>query len=216
MAFVVKMPRTRAQQDCHNERRRKAQSNGRKAIFSMEYIEIKYPEIYNEACKFFTVIDSKYPEKHDLRKTKEFLSFKESPELMKNMSSTELEPLLEIPLMSIDSRNTTSEQEIAHATDQIMEQSTPLRTVTAQTNEMTIDQEIPPVSLNEMTIDQEIPPVSLNDIDSNIIDQIIEQLRQDPDLDNAFNDLEQQIEFNELGQDLDIPELNLLEQELSW
>ena len=212
------MPRTRIQQDRHNERRRQAQSNARKAIFSLEYIQIKHPEIYNEACNFFTAINSKYPEKYDLRKTKEFLSFKQSPELVKNMTSTELEPLLEIPLISMHSRNTTvstseqeipPEQEIPHSIGQITEQlhqdpliSTRQRTVTAQTI--------------EMTTEQEIPRISINDIESDLIDQIIEQLRQDPDLANVFNDIEQRMEFDDLGQDLDMPELNLLEEELSW
>ena len=218
LAFIFKMPRSRAAQDRHNERRRKVKRNARKAIFSMEYIQIKYPEIYNEACNFFTVIDSKYPEKHDLRKTEEFLCFKKSPEMMKNMAFTELEPRLEIPLMSNGTRNTTvstseqeipPEQEIPHSTDQITEQlqqdpliSTPQRTVTTQTI--------------EMTIEQEIPPISINDIQSDMIDQIIEQLRQDPDLANVFNDIEQQIEFDQLGQDLELAELNLLEQEPWW
>ena len=212
LSFVFKMPRTRIQQDRHNERRRKIQSEGRKAIFSMDYIRIKYPEIHSEACEFFTVINAKYPEKRDLKKTHEFQCFKQSPELMKNTvftentvstentMSTELEPLLEIPLMANPNSNTTVstsvEQETLYATEQI------ISTCTTQTI--------------ETTTEQEIPPISINDIESDMIDQIIEQLRQDPDLSSVFDDIELQMEFDQLGEDLDIPELNLLEQEPRW
>ena len=68
----------------------------------------------------------------------------------------------------------------------------------------------------QITSEQESPPVSLNDIPSDMIDQIISQLRQDPDLKDVSNDIELQMEFDELGEDLDMPEMNLLEQELWW
>ena len=206
LSFVFKMPRTRIQQDRHNERRRKTKSEGRKAIFCMDYIRIKYPEIHSEACEFFTVINAKYPEKRDLKKTHEFQCFKQSPELMKNTVSTEntmsmeLEPLLEIPLMANPNSNTTVstsvEQETLYTTEQI------ISTCTTQTI--------------ETTTEEEIPLTSINDTESDMIDQIIEQLRQDPNLSSVFDDIELQVEFDQLGEDLDIPELNLLEQETRW
>ena len=68
----------------------------------------------------------------------------------------------------------------------------------------------------EITTEQEIEPITINDIPSEKINEIIEQLRQDPDLSDIFSSVEQQMEFEQLGMDLDIPELNLLEEELFW
>ena len=67
-----------------------------------------------------------------------------------------------------------------------------------------------------ITTEQEIDPITLNDIPDEKISEIIEQLRQDPDLKDIFTDIEQQIEFEQLGMDIDISEQNLLEDELFW
>ena len=47
-----------------------------------------------------------------------------------------------------------------------------------------------------------------------IIDHIINELRVDPDIQGIMDDIEQDIEFNQLGMDLDIPEVDPLEEEL--
>ena len=67
-----------------------------------------------------------------------------------------------------------------------------------------------------VTTEQEAPPISVGDIPVDMIDQIIEQLRQDPDLTEIFKDIDLQMEFEQLGEDLDIPPMNLLEDELLW
>ena len=67
-----------------------------------------------------------------------------------------------------------------------------------------------------ITTEQEIDPITLNDIPDEKISEIIEQLRQDPDLKDIFTDIEQQIEFDQLGMDIDVSEQNLLEEELFW
>ena len=66
-----------------------------------------------------------------------------------------------------------------------------------------------------LTTEQEAPPISVGDIPVDMIDQIIEQLRQDPALTEIFKDIDLQMEFEQLGEDLDIPP-NLLEEELLW
>ena len=68
----------------------------------------------------------------------------------------------------------------------------------------------------DITTIQETDLVTLNDIPDEKINEIIEQLRRDPDLKDIFTTIEQQIEFEELGMDLEIPELNSLEDELLW
>ena len=56
------------------------------------------------------------------------------------------------------------------------------------------------------------------EIDPEMFEKIINELRADPDLQNIFSDVEKQVEFEELGMDLDIPEdCNMLETELeNW
>ena len=75
-------------------------------------------------------------------------------------------------------------------------------TVTTQTIEINTEEEI---------ID---PCITLDDIASEKVDQLINELRNDPDLKDIFRDIEEQMEFEELGMDIDLPEQNLLEDEL--
>ena len=44
----------------------------RQAAFVQEYVETKYHAIYDEVMKFYKSLNVSYPEKYDLRKTKEF------------------------------------------------------------------------------------------------------------------------------------------------
>ena len=352
LSFIFKMPRSRIQQDRHNERRRQAKSKARQAVFAMDFIQIKHPEIYNEAYEFFTLIDSRYPGKYDLRKTNEFLCFKqlfqgkaskngkgtlyfdiktatvtlshsESPPVETIMPGHSESPPVETitsghsespPVETITSGHSESPStetshsespsvetshcenpfmetshsesppmetshsespsvetshcenpfmetshsesppmetshsespsvETSHCENPFMEtshsESPPMETShseSPQTTETMLSArkqleprlEIPLISTQQarkatvttqtvqITTEQEMPLISFDDIESDTIDQIIEQLRQDPDLTNIFNDIELQMEFDELGQDLDIPELDLLEQELWW
>ena len=187
------MPRTRVQQDQHNERRRIVKQEGRKAIFCMCYILARYPDIHDETCKFFTTVNDKYPGKQDLTKTHEFKQLKDEQGLVKN---TMLEPQLEIRLMSNNA-------------------------VVKPTNHPTTT-----------TTEEEIPPV-IDSMESEEIERIIDELRQDPDLASVFNDIQLppvsayttvestleeemydmdlQLDFQALGEDL--PELD---QELNW
>ena len=78
---------------------------------------------------------------------------------------------------------------------------------------------LPTVITETIEITQETEePLTLDDIPAEKIEEIINQLRQDPDLRNIFTDIEQQLEFEHLGMDIDIdiPEQNLLEDELLW
>ena len=50
----------------------------RKNTVITEYIKHKYNNIYHEALCFYDVLERQYPNKHDLRKTKEFCAWKET------------------------------------------------------------------------------------------------------------------------------------------
>ena len=68
----------------------------------------------------------------------------------------------------------------------------------------------------DITTEQEMPPVSIDEIPHEMIDEIIAQLREDPDLSDVFQDLDFQMEFDSLGEDIDLPETTALEQEPWW
>ena len=67
----------------------------------------------------------------------------------------------------------------------------------------------------EIVTEQTLEPLTLNDIPPERIEQLITELQQDPDIMGMFTDIQAQLEFEELGLDIDIPELNLLEDELA-
>ena len=85
------------------------------------------------------------------------------------------------------------------------EPQTPRPTVTSETL-YTITEEILEENTIQPTIFEELAP--------GMLDQIINELRQEPDLRDIFTDIEQQFEFEQLGMDIDISEDNTLENEL--
>ena len=116
--------RTREQQDAHNERRRIVNRQGRKAIVCMEYIKAKHPNIHDEACGFFDIINQRYPRKRDLTTTHEF-------NLIKNQRM--VEPQLNILLIPNSAITTTKTNHV---------------TTTEEIPPVTTTEEIPPVTTN--------------------------------------------------------------------
>ena len=55
-----------------NQLRRGQRTKMRQDSLSIEYIRLKYNDIYTEAIEFYNSVNKKYPEKYDLRKTEEF------------------------------------------------------------------------------------------------------------------------------------------------
>ena len=68
----------------------------------------------------------------------------------------------------------------------------------------------------DITTEQEMPPASIGEIPDKIVDEIIAQLRDDPDLCNMFQDVEFQMEFDSLGENFDLPETTGFEKEPWW
>ena len=216
------MPRTRVQQDQHNERRRRIKKEGRKAIFCMHYILSTYPEIHSKACEFFTTLNQRYPGKRDLTKTYEFNQLKDQQGLVKN--TTMLEPRLKIPLIPNNAVSaptndpTTTEEEIplfvemeSEEIERIIKelrQDPNLASAFDKFDNIELE-DVSAYTTIETTTVEEIPP--LIDTESQEIAKIVEEISEDPDLSSVFNDVEFQLEFDHLGEDL--PELD---QEIIW
>ena len=212
------MPRTREQQDQHNQRRRENKQKGRKTIFCMKYIKAKYPDIHDEACEFFNSVNQKYPGKRDLTKTHEFNQFKDQPGLMKN--TTMLEPRLEIPLIPnnpvpIPMNTTTQEEEISpfvgiesEEIERIIEELRQDPDLASTFDNIELKDVSAYTTIGTTTV-EEIPP--LNHTESQEIDKIVREICEDPLLSSTFNDMELQLDFQALGEDL--PELP---EEIIW
>ena len=262
LAFIFKMPqRTRAQQDKYNEQRQANKRKSRQALFTAEYIQTKYINVYEEATAFFNALNLLYPTKYDLRKTTEFREWKtvctygktSQQHQKRRRSYLDVENPPQISTCSqtqphADTERTRTEtQSPPHAdTERICTdtESPPRPPISPTPSSPTSSTESPPSSPTryndklqleiplldydackkqtvttqtlEIITEQEIQPITISDIPTERINEIIEQLRQDPDLRDIFSGVEEQFEFEQLGMDLDIPELNLLEDELFW
>ena len=223
------MPRTREAQNRHNELRRQSRGKARKAVFITDYIEVKYPEIFKEAEGLFNLLDTRYEDKHDLRKTNEFQCFKQIIEGKSSKNGKELYFDLETATVSVRKLESltveTATCESPPGQTAMECESLPPETATKQLEPILEIPLIPEQRAREATItsqtiqivtEQEIPPVSIDDIPTDMIDEIMSQLRQDPDLKSLFDDIQFQSEFDLLGEDLNLPELNPLEDEIFW
>ena len=56
-------------------------------------------------------------------------------------------------------------------------------------------------------------PSLLDELDPDLIQQIIDELNAEPDLNNIMTDIEQEIQFEELGMDID---LDIPEDIIAW
>ena len=267
LAFFVKMhTKTREQHIRGNEQRRYLRSLSRQALFIAEYIQIKYPGLYNEAACFFNAINTTYPTKPELRKTKEFREWKASmsgeepkrrkrpiqqylyvqttpePESPQPLSSNEPESPWPQPSdecespqpqasfefetqQSPESPQASFDPESPQASNEPENPQTPAEELTRYNDNMVLrihmlePPQKPPPTVTTQTIEtvttQEIlEPLTLDNIPPERIDELMAELRQDPDIQNMFSDIEAQLAFEQLGMDIDIPELNLLEDEL--
>ena len=73
--------------------------------------------------------------------------------------------------------------------------------------------------ITEEVMEEGVPfePSLCEEIDPEVLDKIINELRTEQDLQNIFTNIEQQIEFEQLGMNIDMSEDNRLEKELeNW
>ena len=174
------------------------------------YIELKHPEAYKEAASFYNLLNEKYPSKKDLRKTNEY-------EWLKAEIPGEITKKYYKRRKTYPSIKQNVFVEIHNPSDN-MQLIIPLMNHPAKTTEPPVEQTVEPPaeSIDKVaegetseriqdTIIEEgeiIIDASLNDeIPNDMIEEIINGLRQDPDLHSIF-------------EDIDIDESSPLEKEL--
>ena len=99
--------RTAEQQAKHNQRRRELKQHGREGIFTVKYLQVMHPQIYQEVNDFYNQLKEKYPKRFNHINTKEF------KELQKKAAkkTINLEPQLNICLMSSQNNEATITEE---------------------------------------------------------------------------------------------------------
>ena len=224
-----------------NDRRRERGAEIRQDTLMIQYIRVKHSAIYAEAVDFYDSINRKYPHKKDLRKTYEFKDFiangKEKPiEQVSDPPSPKALRLrfgerhiikdnhvmeLRIPLMSTKPVTTKIQEDTVTppVTTEIQED-----TVTTEIQEDTVTTEIiqegtvntvnteQPWLVDEI-IEDTMHPSLLDELDPDLIQQIIDELNAEPDLNNIMTDIEMEIQFEELGMDID---LDIPEDIIAW
>ena len=170
------------------------------------------PTTYVPRQKVYKYIRTQY---RDIKLTTE-TSRKESNQLNGSLSMCLNIPLMTLP--HITSKETeqrdqpidlsTSQQTVSviQEGDQLTDPSTP------QQCDQPMEPSTPPQTLS---VTQQCDPSILDQIPPETVEKIIAELRNDPHLQDMMDDVEQQIEEEIVGLELDIPELDdLLEEEL--
>ena len=186
------------------------------------YIEFNYPDVYKEAKEFYVQLNTLYPEKKDLRRTNEFewaktgftnakkKYYPRKTPYKKKKDNSKPDKIVDnmeliIPLMDRAEKPVENTETTAKTNQKVMENVV----------DMSADKEIevfiePPIdSFTDIPI--EPPEVIINSfpvISDEVIEDIIKDLREDPDLDQIFNDFD--VDFDDF-----IEEESPLERELA-
>ena len=189
--------------------RKNRQNVKRQNSLITDYIEHKYANIYAEAFEFYKNLDDKYPDKTDLRKTEEYKFWKFGSVHLTSQPQ-EQEPKeytdnlqLNIPIK----RYRTVKQGQSVTTQTLSTQEQPSTAITTQT-----------LSTQEQSSTIQTPqtpqPTLLEELPHDLVQEMINELKEDPHMMNMFDTIEGQFDFEEL--DIEIPD-SLLEKELqNW
>ena len=190
--------------------RKSRQDEKRQNSLITDYIQHKYANVYTEALHFYERMNNQYPKKIDLRKTEEYRVWKTS------VSGTSAQSQVQEPPnpVSIESSPTTVETQ--PPTKPIYEDNLQLRIPLDRYRSLKHTQSTTTQTLTIVDEGSSLQPTLVDELPSDLIDQIIDQLRQDPDLTNMLDDINCNELINSEGMDIDIeiPEYTLLEKEL--
>ena len=183
------MPKTQAARAAYIRRWR--ENNYKDKRFNKplrEYIEIKYGDIYNEYCSFFKSLDEQHPSAKDLTKTRAYKNWKSAQlncESSEDESDT-AEPELDHTEPELD----PAEPELDHTEPELDHTEPELDPTEPEFDPA--EPELDPTEPDVLTValEETLSPV-VNDInfDINEVDNIIEQLINEFEQDDAIRDL---------------------------
>ena len=146
-----------------------------------KYVKEKYQNIYTEAVNFYTTLNGLYPKKNDLRKTKEFREWKKAkPDNNRETSTTS----------KTANQAAQDQTNVNSRIDQAVLQTNNFTLRIPLIPQSSIPQaEISPQELEigaEYTVETQPLQAELQGITDQRIQEIIEELQNDPDLDGYF------------------------------
>ena len=190
LAFVGEMEK-QARLSIRRERDRKRKIQIRKDQLMIAYIKTKHPVKYEEARDYYENLNTAHPSAKDLRKTLRFKAFQAE-------TKTYDEMVLKIPLINprpSEARETTSNKDTTnHEAGEIQNH---------EDGETTVDDIFP--DIDPATLISELPPL--------LIEEVINELREDPELASLMNEEEEYVDDDDI--DIDIQD-DALEKELFW
>ena len=171
----------------------------RVSVFVQEYVKEKHQNIYAEAVNFYTTLNGLYPKKNDLRKTKEFREWKKAkPDNNRETSTT----------ATITNQAAQDQTNANSRIDQAVQQTNNFTLRIPLIPQSSISQaEISPQELEigaEYTVETAPLQAEMQGITDQRIQEIIEELQNDPDLDGIFNDIDMPTEQDDEGVEDDI------------
>ena len=188
----------------------------RVSVIVQEYVKEKYQNIYTEAVNFYATLSGLYPKKNDLRKTKEFREWKKAKPGNNRETSTTATTANQTNANSTTTSNQAAQDQTNANSriDQAVQQTNNFTLRIPLIPQPSIPQaEISPQELEigaEYTV--ETPPLQaeMQGITDQRIQEIIEELRNDPDLNGIFNDIDMPTEqddpdLNGIFNDIDMP-----------
>ena len=155
----------------------------RQALFVQEYVETKYRAIYDEVMEFYESVNVSYPTKYDLRKTGEFKKWKKSisGQPKKKSSSAKKTEHNSGPAASQDNSGQAASQD----------NSGPAASQDNSGPTASQDNSGPAATVDVLPL----LPAQLTD--QNLSD-ILQELRNDPELNTIFNEVEIEMEENDV------------------
>ena len=150
------------------------------------YFKYRYPKVYAEAYEFYQHLDKTYPKKKDLRRTNEYSWVCNGSETtMKKYYPRKEEKMnkmvLEIPLISVDEI-----PEHHTVLESSMQEETVVETIEPTVNDESSMQKEEPV----LDVVETGEPSALLPVNDETLEQIIGDLREDPDIANFFDEFD--------------------------
>ena len=155
----------------------------RQALFVQEYVEEKYRAIYDEVMEFYNALNGLYPTKYDLRKTNEFRKWKKAisgPSAKKSQDNSGPSSTNSQDNSGPSATNSQDNPELIATNSQ--DNSGP----SATNNQDSQDNPESTATTSQVSVEV-LPPLQVTD---QCITQILQELREDPDLNTIFNEIE--------------------------
>ena len=195
--------------------RREKTKSERVDIFVSNYVKHKYPMIHAEAVRFHDTLRQKNPWKLDVKKTCEYRKWiSQQVEQVNTQQPHGRFNNFQLKVRLMDSNNIQEKAKnpaVETLADGDAKNSSVEILAEGDAKNSTIE-----TAMRETLAEGTIEPSLEGFIPSELFEQIINELRQDLDLDNIITSIEEQIHYEELdiGMNMDISDDDRLEKEL--